>query len=80
MSLITDDPDKVLDVRGLTCPMPALEAKLAIKKMTAGQILKVECDYKPAADVTLPQFFKKGGLEFEIERKGESLWVFFVKV
>ncbi|MEE8431997.1 MAG: sulfurtransferase TusA family protein [Candidatus Desulfatibia sp.] len=79
MSLITDNPDKTLDVKGLTCPMPALEAKLTLKAMEAGQILRLECDYKPAAEVTLPQFFKKGNVEFEIEQKGENLWVFYVK-
>lgn len=79
MSLITDNPDKTLDVKGLTCPMPALEAKLTLKKMEAGQILRVETDYKPAAEVTLPRFFEKGNLEFEIEKKGDKLWVFYIK-
>ena len=79
MSLITENPDKELDVKGLTCPMPALEAKMTLKKMEAGQVLRVECDYKPAAEVTLPQFFNKGKLEFEMEQKNENLWVFYVK-
>jgi len=33
--------DKVLDLRGLTCPMPLLKTKKELKEMKAGQILEV---------------------------------------
>ncbi|MBW1649976.1 MAG: sulfurtransferase TusA family protein [Deltaproteobacteria bacterium] len=33
--------DKVLDLRGLTCPMPLLKTKKELKAMKAGQILEV---------------------------------------
>ena len=33
--------DKVLDAKGLNCPLPILKAKKALKDMTPGQILQV---------------------------------------
>ncbi|MEE4217022.1 MAG: sulfurtransferase TusA family protein [Xanthomonadales bacterium] len=33
--------DKVLDAKGLNCPLPILKAKKALKDMTTGQILQV---------------------------------------
>jgi tRNA 2-thiouridine synthesizing protein A len=36
------EPDQVLDVKGLDCPMPVLRAKLVLDKMQPGQHLRVE--------------------------------------
>lgn len=80
MSLITDEPDRELDVKGLTCPMPTLETKQMIKTMKEGEILRIELNYKPAAETTMPQFLKRGKLEFEVEQKEDNLWVFYVRV
>ena len=33
--------DKVLDAKGLNCPLPILKAKKAIKELEAGQVLEV---------------------------------------
>ncbi|VEN73407.1 Preprotein translocase subunit TatC [Candidatus Desulfarcum epimagneticum] len=33
--------DKVLDLRGLTCPMPLLKTKKELKGMKAGEVLEV---------------------------------------
>ncbi|MEJ2382989.1 MAG: sulfurtransferase TusA family protein [Xanthomonadales bacterium] len=33
--------DKVLDAKGLNCPLPILKAKKALKELTAGQVLQV---------------------------------------
>lgn len=33
--------DKVLDARGLNCPLPILKAKKALTELTSGQLLKV---------------------------------------
>lgn len=33
--------DKVLDAKGLNCPLPILKAKKALKDMETGQILQV---------------------------------------
>jgi len=33
--------DKVLDAKGLNCPLPILKAKKALKELAAGQVLQV---------------------------------------
>jgi tRNA 2-thiouridine synthesizing protein A len=33
--------DREIDVRGLSCPMPALRARAALRSMKAGQVLRV---------------------------------------
>jgi|TARA_B100001964_G_scaffold245797_1_gene336379 TusA-related sulfurtransferase len=34
-------PDKILDCKGLMCPMPIIKTKAAIKKLDSQQILEV---------------------------------------
>jgi tRNA 2-thiouridine synthesizing protein A len=33
--------DRELDVRGLTCPLPALRTRAALNRMASGQVLRV---------------------------------------
>jgi tRNA 2-thiouridine synthesizing protein A len=33
--------DREIDVRGYTCPIPALRARVALQKMESGQVLRV---------------------------------------
>ena len=33
--------DETLDCRGLSCPMPLLKTKKAVKKMESGQIIEI---------------------------------------
>ena len=35
------DPQKILDTRGLNCPLPILKAKKALADMVSGELLKV---------------------------------------
>jgi len=35
-------PDRVLDVRGLSCPMPLLRAKVVLGEMASGEHLRVD--------------------------------------
>ncbi|MBV1904791.1 MAG: sulfurtransferase TusA family protein [Pseudomonadales bacterium] len=35
------EPNHILDVKGLSCPMPLLKAKLTLNGMSAGELLKV---------------------------------------
>jgi len=37
----SNEAKRVLDVKGLKCPMPLLKAKLALNEMVAGELLEV---------------------------------------
>jgi tRNA 2-thiouridine synthesizing protein A len=38
--------DKVLDAKGLLCPMPVIKARKAIKEIALGQVLEVQATDK----------------------------------
>ena len=54
--------DEVLDARGLSCPMPLLKTKKALKNLKAGQILEI-WGTDPGSKNDIPDFCKKGGNE-----------------
>lgn len=80
MATITED--KLLDARGLLCPMPVVKAAKEMKSLTAGQVLKVLATDRGAI-VDFPAWAEDTGnalLEWKDEqgvlafylRKGES--------
>ncbi|MBI4299909.1 MAG: sulfurtransferase TusA family protein [Chloroflexi bacterium] len=71
--------DETLDVRGLICPYPLIEAREKLKTMRKGQVLEVISDYKPAAETTIPYFCQKKGYPVEIIQEAESLWRLYIE-
>lgn len=55
--------DRLLDTRGLSCPMPILKTKKELKDMKAGQILEI-LGTDPGSKNDFPAFTKKSGDEF----------------
>lgn len=53
-------PDRTLDVKGLSCPMPLLRAKLALGELAAGQHLQVEAT-DPHSVMDFESFCEKTG-------------------
>jgi len=56
-------PDETLDVRGISCPMPALRTVKALKSMAPGQILEV-LGTDPGTKKDMPRLAKKSGHEW----------------
>jgi len=54
--------DEVLDVKGLNCPLPILKTKVAINRMTPGQVLHVLAT-DPLAVVDFRSFCARTGHE-----------------
>ena len=63
MDISTITADSTLDTRGLTCPMPLLKTKKALKGMKAGQVLEI-LGTDPGSKNDIPNFGQKGGNEF----------------
>lgn len=62
-----------LNLRGLKCPLPALKTRKALKGLTAGQILVVECT-DPLASIDIPHLLNEtGDLLDATAREGEAL-------
>lgn len=48
------EPDEIFDVRGETCPFPALHSQKKLKKIAPGTVLEILLDHPPAAEETVP--------------------------
>ena len=61
---------KTLDVRGLSCPQPALQSKQLIKKMGSG-VVEVLVDTKTSRD-NVSRLAQKAGWNVTVEEQAED--------
>ena len=72
-------PNEILDAKGLSCPMPLLKTKKALKGMKSGQILEV-LGTDPGSKNDIPDFCKKGGNELlGMEDHPEGFTRYFIR-
>ena len=79
------DEQVVLDLKGLTCPLPALRTRKALRAMPSGATLLVECT-DPLSAIDVPhcvfecgdalesQSSDGGVLRFLIRRQARGAW------
>ena len=72
-------PDETIDCRGLSCPMPLLKTKKAIKKMKSGQIIEI-MGSDPGTRNDLPSFAERAGHEYLGEKEEGGFSRFYIKV
>ncbi len=72
-------PNETLDCRGLSCPMPLLKTKKAIKKMTSGQIIEI-IGTDPGTRNDLPAFAERSDHEYLGEKEDSGHSYFYIKV
>lgn len=72
------DADKVVDCKGLNCPMPVIKTKKAIEEMESGQILKMEATDKGALN-DMPAFAKRTGNEIVESSEENGVFIFYIK-
>ncbi|WP_413299188.1 sulfurtransferase TusA family protein [Bacillus sp. 1P10SD] len=71
------DVTKVLDAKGLACPMPIVKTKKAMNDLEAGQILEIHTTDKGAKN-DLAAWAKSGGhelLKYEEEGTVLKFWI-----
>jgi tRNA 2-thiouridine synthesizing protein A len=76
MSEIT--PDKILDARGLQCPMPVVKTSQEIKSIEVGQILQVLAT-DPGSMADIAAWSKSTGNELLSMGKDDAVFVFYIK-
>ena len=70
---------KVLDARGLLCPMPVVKTNREMKNMTEGEILKVLATDRGSI-VDFPAWAEDTGNELiEWHEEGEGVMVFYLR-
>lgn len=70
--------DKVLDTKGLACPMPIVKTKKAIDELENGQILEVHATDKGAKN-DLTAWAKSSGHELVEDTEDEGVFKFWLK-
>ncbi|WP_026561179.1 sulfurtransferase TusA family protein [Bacillus sp. J37] len=70
--------DKVLDAKGLACPMPIVKTKKAMNDLESGQILEIHVTDKGAKS-DLTAWAKSGGHEFLMHEEEDQVLKFWIK-
>ena len=75
---MSDNNQKVLDLRGLKCPLPVLKATKYFKSLEAGQEVRLETT-DPLAIIDIPAFCNEHGHTLLSSGEDEGYHVFLVK-
>ncbi len=75
---MTENQDTVLDVTGLTCPLPVLRAQKCLREMLPGTILQVLAT-DPIAAIDFPHFCHESGHELVETAEEDKVLVFRIK-
>lgn len=70
--------DKVLDAKGLSCPLPIIKTKKAVEAMSPNQVLKVETT-DPGSKNDMASWAKRTGNEILKVEEGSGKYTFFIK-
>jgi tRNA 2-thiouridine synthesizing protein A len=69
---------KVLDAKGLACPMPIVKTKKAMNELESGQVLEIHTTDKGAKN-DLPAWAKSGGHELIKVEEEDNILKFWIK-
>ncbi|MBM7551199.1 sulfurtransferase TusA family protein [Thalassobacillus pellis] len=69
---------KVLDAKGLACPMPIVKTKKAIGDISSGEVLEVHATDKGAKS-DLTAWAKSGGHELMKDSEEDGVFKFWIK-
>ncbi|WP_404459054.1 sulfurtransferase TusA family protein [Oceanobacillus kapialis] len=72
------DVTKVLDAKGLACPMPIVKTKKAMNDLNSGDVLEVQATDKGAKS-DLAAWAKSGGHELLKDTEEDDVFKFWIK-
>lgn len=70
--------EKVINLRGLKCPLPALRTRKILKGMTAGEVILVECT-DPLSSIDIPNLINQTGDALEASARDGDLLTFRIR-
>ena len=70
--------EKILNLRGLKCPLPALRARKALGALQAGDMLIAECT-DPLTAIDIPNLLRETGDTMESTAREGDLLVFRIR-
>ena len=70
--------ERIVDLRGLKCPLPALRVRKALTSMKSGDILVAECT-DPLAAIDIPNLLNQTGDRLEASSRDNDVLVFRIR-
>lgn len=70
--------NKVLDAKGLACPMPVVRARKVMKEMEIGEVLEIQATDKGSV-ADLAAWSKSGGHELLEHNEEAGIFTFWIK-
>jgi len=70
--------DRVLDTKGLSCPLPILKTKKAMEALSRDQILKVETT-DPGSRKDMPAWARRTGNEIVMVDESAGSFAFYIR-
>lgn len=70
--------DKLLDVKGLACPMPIVKTKKSMNELTSGEVLEIHATDKGAKN-DLTAWAKSTGHELVQSEEDNGVFKFWIK-
>ena len=70
--------EKVINLRGLKCPLPALRTRKILKGLTAGEVILVECT-DPLSSIDIPNLINQTGDTLEASVRDGDLLTFRIR-
>ena len=71
-------PDKVMDLKGLPCPMPVVKVSKGIKEVEVGQVIEAQTT-DPGALTDFPAWARTSGNEILKTDQDGNVITFFIK-
>jgi len=71
-------PSRVVDARGLRCPLPVIALARAVPEVSLGSVVEVLADDEAAA-LDIPAWCRLRGQEYLGERRGDSATAYLVR-
>jgi tRNA 2-thiouridine synthesizing protein A len=75
---MADETRKMIDLRGLKCPLPVLRTRKALARLAAGDELTVACT-DPLAGIDIPTLVRETGNALEETRKDGNVISFRIR-
>jgi len=70
--------ERLMNLRGLKCPLPALRTRKALAGLTAGDVLVVECT-DPLAAIDIPNLINQTGDVLEKTDRSKKVLTFHIR-
>lgn len=70
--------EKVINLRGLKCPLPALRTRKVLQGLSAGDVILVECT-DPLSALDIPNLINQTGDRLEATDRANDLLTFRIR-